>query len=136
MEFAADGNGARFQGYNNGVWIDYGLPGSFAYNDWYELEIALDSANDKFNYLLDGMLLGSVGANGSVGLDNVILQGYNNYGDNIANNLNYAIQWRNLDADVGNNVPEPGSMALILAGLGGMLAVRRKTISKSLGMKT
>jgi hypothetical protein len=123
LEFATDGAGPRVQGWNGGGFDSYALPTSFAYDVWHELEIALNGSN--WDYLLDGALLGSVDANGSVGLDNGILQGYNNFTGATGN---YEIQWRNLQAGPDNRIPEPSSMALLLVGFSGLLVARRKTL--------
>lgn len=130
LEFAADGtSGARFQGWDdtNG-WVNYGgLASGFAYNAWHELGIALNGSN--WDYLLDGVVLGSVNAGGSVGIDNAILQGYNKF---TADNQSYDIKWRNLETNP-NNVPEPGSLPLAAIALGGLTLVLRAK-KKQLGL--
>jgi hypothetical protein len=123
LEFASDGSGARFQGWNDASgWMDYGLSGSFAYNSWHTLGIALNGTN--WDYLLDGTVLGSVNAFGSVGLDNAILQGYNKFAGNQTGS--YDIQWRNLETNPKNDVPEPGSAPLMALAIGGLAITRIK----------
>ncbi len=128
LEFAADGTGPRFQGWNGVAFNSYGLSPSFAYDAWHELRIVLDTTADEFNYLLDGNLLGSVGADGSIQFANVILQGYNKFS---VDQGDYSLQWRNLQTGPDSSVPEPGTFALIgIAGLG-LVLTRRKTFAKA-----
>lgn len=125
-EFATDGTGPRVQGWDdaNGF-INYGLPGGFGYDAWHELKMVLDTANDKWEYLFDGGLLGEVDAFGAVGISNVILQGYNKFQTDQGS---YDIRWRNLATNLPEStVPEPGSLALVLGALGAVSLVRRKT---------
>jgi hypothetical protein len=131
IDFAADGVGPRFQGWNGAGFTNYGLPTSFAYDAWHELKIVLRSADNEFDYLLDNVLLGSVGANGSVAIANLMFQGYNNFKTDVGN---YEILWTNAQTNLvenNNNVPEPGSLALMFGGLGIMSVVRRKTVPVS-----
>lgn len=130
LEFAADGNGPRFQGWDdsNG-WVEYGLSNTFQYDAWHELEIALNGSN--WDYLLDGSLLGSVDALGSVGIDNAILQGYNKF---TTDDQSYDIKWRNFEINP-SHVPEPGSLPLAALALGGMTFVLRAK-KKQLGLSS
>ena len=125
IEFAADGTGPRFQGWDdaNG-WVDYGLPGTFGYDMWHELKISLDQSNDQWDYYVNGGLLGSVDAFGATGLSNVILQGYNYFRSSQGS---YDIRWRNLVTDTPDNrVPEPGSFALVAIAFFGLAMIHRK----------
>ncbi|MBK8504499.1 MAG: hypothetical protein IPL46_21205 [Saprospiraceae bacterium] len=82
LEFTSDitGGGPRFRGYETGTgaWIDMGLPGGFIYDSWYTLEIELQP-NGEFIYRVEDLeTTTTTGApDGSVRIDNVILQGYN-----------------------------------------------------------
>jgi hypothetical protein len=123
LEFAADGS-PRFQGWDGGAFVNYGLPSLFAYDAWHKLGITLDTSLDMFSYFLDDQLLGSVDAFGSVAIDNVILQGYNKFQQDDGS---YDILWRNLVVGPDNNVPEPSSLALALLAGFGLIASRRNS---------
>lgn len=129
IEFATDVPGPRVQGWDdsNGF-VNYGLPGTFAYDAWHELKVALDTANDQWDYFFDGGLLGAVGAGGSVEIGDVILQGYNKF---TTDQGSYDIRWRNLQTNAVDvaSVPEPGSLALVgIGGIGLMVVLRRRSI--------
>jgi hypothetical protein len=134
LEFTNDGlasGGPRFQGWDDTAgWDDYGLPVAFQYDAWHVLKIGLNGSN--WDYLLDGTLLGSVAALGSIGIDNAILQGYNNYtGANSPDS--YDIKWRNFETNPQNSVPEPSTAALFALAFGGLWFARRKPIGKAPG---
>jgi hypothetical protein len=74
---------------------------------WYTLNIALDSANDLVTYSVGANTL-SVTANGTQRLDNVILQGHNNFPYANFAGPSYAIAWDNLSLTA---VPEATSLA-------------------------
>lgn len=115
IEFTSDSNDARFRTYNNGVWVDLGLPTAFAYNTWTTLTMSIVgsdwvvSAGDQST---------TFSALGSSYIGNAILQGHNT-----AAGVDYDIYWDNMKADT-QAVPEPMTM-VVLAGLAG-LAARRK----------
>lgn len=90
IEFTSLDGTPRFRGWNNGVWIDMGLPTSFDYDAWYTLEIALVGSN--FVYTVGDLTL-AVPADGSVEIGNVILQGHNNTAG-----VTYDIYWDNFVA--------------------------------------
>jgi hypothetical protein len=130
IEFATDGVGPRIQGWDdaNG-WVNYGLPGTFAYDAWHELQIVLDTSNDEWDYLFNGNLLGSVDAFGAVGISNMILQGYNKF---TTDNGSYDIRWRDAQANTPEStVPEPGTLALLgVAGISLLFIRRKPAVSK------
>lgn len=129
LEFASDGLTGWLQGWDNGVWHNYALPTSFAYDGWHKFGLSLNGSN--WDYLLDGSVVGSVDSGGSTNIGSVILEGYNAF--NSFASASYDIKWDNLRSDNGapsSNVPEPGSLALLsLAGFCGVIASRRKKSS-------
>ncbi len=126
LEFASDGPGAHFQGWDGAGWVNLGLGGVFAYDTMHTLGIRLNGA--LWDYLLDGNVLGSVNAAGSTQIGNVILQGYNNYGPNTTAG-SYDIRWDNLGANGANAVASPGTLALALPILLLSFFRRRQTAS-------
>lgn len=98
-----------FRVWNGTGWDNVG--GFSGYGKWYDLGIELAGGN--FNYYVNGSLVGSTSADGSVGLSSVILQGYN------AGN-SYDAYWDNArDAALApvSAVPEPATLA-VFGGLG------------------
>ena len=125
IEFASDGAGARFQGWNDlAGWESYALPVGFQYDTFHTIGFELNGSS--WEYVLDGNVLGQVSALGSTYLGNVILQGYNKFSAQQTAG-SYDIRWDNLVAS--NGVPEPDTLALALGALGiGGFATRRKTV--------
>lgn len=89
LEFTSDGSNPRFRGWNNGVWVDMGLPAGFAYDQWYTLGIAISGSNIIYTV---GNLETVVPGLGSAQLANVILQGHNTDTPGVT----YDIYWDNL----------------------------------------
>jgi hypothetical protein len=112
IEFASDAANPRFQVYDNGTWIDLGLPTGFAYNQWYTLNIALLS-NGAFVCSV-GDRSATISGGGSVSIANAILQGYNH-----TPGLDYDIYWDNFNAfdnPVAQNAPTVGVALVAAAG--------------------
>lgn len=119
LEFTSDSANPRFRGYDNGVWIDMGLPSGFAYDSWQTLEITkLPSGEIKYGVGDLTATTTMLAPFGSVEIENVILQGHNTQ-----NGVNYNIYWDNLSTSV---VPEPASAALAGAAALGLFVVRRR----------
>lgn len=114
----ADGSGARFRSYdsNLGTWTNLGLPTGFGYDQFQTLNISLVGGNYVYTV---GDKTSSYGANGSTGIGNMMLQGYNT-----ATGVDYDIHWDNMNA-----VPEPASMAAI--GMGVLALARRRKNKKA-----
>ena len=116
-------NGA-FRGWNgvNG-YIGLGSGNTGGFNT---LGIELDTALNQWNYLINHVVAGSVGAAGSVYLGNVIFQAHNNYSLNQQGTKQ--VRWDNFLASDGrgNNVPEPGTLALASLSLIGLCFMNRR----------
>jgi hypothetical protein len=99
--------GNRFRAYNVilGEWES--LAAVTTTDVWYTLNIALDAANDLITYSV-GANSWSVTANGTQRLDNVILQGHNNFPYANFAGPSYSIAWDNLTLAA---VPEATSLA-------------------------
>lgn len=89
IEFTSEGGPARFRGYNDGVWIDMGLPAGFSYNRWVTLSIELLSSGE-FRYQVGNLqaTTTALAIYNSKRIGNVILQGHNT-----TTGVNYDIYW-------------------------------------------
>jgi hypothetical protein len=113
IEFVSDMGTPRFRGWDNGTWIDLGLPTGFAYDEFYTLEIAL-LPSGEFMYSVGDKSL-AVPAIGSIAIDNVILQGHNTP----APGVTYDIYWDNFNtfcAPVTENSPTVGISLTVATG--------------------
>ena len=88
IEFTSEGGTPRFRGWNNGVWIDMGLPTGFVYDSWVTLDIRL--VGNELLYRVGDLTL-AVPAFGTVQFTNMILQGHNA----AAGGVTYDIYWDN-----------------------------------------
>lgn len=109
LEFTSDSSTPRFRAWNNGSWIDMGLPTGFAYDTWQTLSITLAGAQIQYQI---GDLFVPVGANGTTYFGNVMLQGYNTM-----DGVTYSIYWDNVRWDnQASAIPEPASIFLFASG--------------------
>lgn len=117
LEFTSTEATPRFRAWNNGVWIDLGLPTGFAYDQFQLMAITLSGG--MFHYQV-GDLTTSVSALTSERIGNVILQGHNN-----DPGVTYSIYWDNLHYSNGE-IPEVGTFLAAAAGLGVIAMLRRR----------
>ena len=89
VEFTSEAGPARFRGYNNGVWIDMGVPAGFSYNKWVTLSIELLSSGE-FRYRVENLqaTTNTLAIYNSKRIGNTILQGHNT-----TTGINYDIYW-------------------------------------------
>ncbi|MDK3075517.1 VPLPA-CTERM sorting domain-containing protein [Sedimentitalea sp. JM2-8] len=105
------------------AWTAVGTQTGFAFGAFANLAIEIDAANDLFSFSVDGEELYCGSASGSLAFDNLILQNINTDAG-----VDRTIYFDNLlatSADV-SPVPLPASLPLLLAGLGGFVALRRR----------
>jgi len=132
IEFTSDGAGPRFQGWNSidGFWYNLGIPIGFVYGE-HEIGFRITGSN-SLEYLLDGVGIGTIaiGTSGSIGI--IALEGVS-YPDQPGS---YTIVWDDIiasdaspDGGGGNggvaDVPEPGAMTLLGAGILGLGLMHR-----------
>lgn len=112
IEFASEGSGPRFRGWDNNTgWVDMGLPTGFAADQFYTMNVNLVGGN--FVYTVGDLTMTS-SAFGTTSISNAMLQGHNT-----TEGISYDIYWDNLQA-----VPEPSSIAAV--GLGILALARRR----------
>lgn len=100
VEFTSDGNNPRFRGYNNGTYIDMGLPTGSTYNSWVKLSIEL-LPSGEFRYTAgDKTITTDAFGAGSTQIANVILEGYNYDPANPNNGVTYDIYWDDFASDM------------------------------------
>ncbi len=103
-----------------------GTPTGFSFDTFVNLTIALDTANDLFNYFVSGELLHTEEAGGTLTLGNAILQNINT-----DEGVNRTVYWDNFSASAPAPVPVPAALPLlasVLAGLG-LLGWRRNRVA-------
>lgn len=118
--FTNYGGAPRFRVFDGDVpggWVD--LVNGVNYDDWNTLQIAF--TGDSYVYSVNWTVAYvDTTANGSTNLDRVLMQAYN-FGDPSVSGAvvnDYTAHW---------SVPEPASAVLLLTGLLGMNAIRRRT---------
>lgn len=116
LEYTESEGPGRFRAYEvtTGNWLDLGLPGGFAYDSWYTLDITLSGG--LFTYTV-GDLSVSTDADGATSIGNVILQGHNT-----TDGVEYSVRWDNLNT----GVPEPATWGLMILGFGMAGAAMRR----------
>jgi hypothetical protein len=105
IEFTSDSAGTdqpqpRFRAYDNGVWIDMGLPTGFTYDSWVTLEMRLVPSTGEFIYEVGDLDAATTALSGtsSVRIANVILQGHNTEAG-----VTYTIHWDNFEFSIVPN---------------------------------
>ncbi|HEY0977552.1 MAG TPA: right-handed parallel beta-helix repeat-containing protein, partial [Flavobacteriales bacterium] len=95
LEFTSDGGNPRFRAYNNGVYIDLGLPTGFSYDSWVSLRIVLLPSGELLYEAGDRRASTTALAGyGTVRFSDVILQGHNTLAG-----VSYDIHWDDLYYD-------------------------------------
>ncbi len=92
LEFATIDGYAQFRIYDFmlGQYINIGLPSGFAYDQWYTLNIKLDTSTNTFVFSVNDLSY-TFTANDTKSMDEIILQGYNT-----TTGTTYNIYWDNL----------------------------------------
>ncbi len=122
--FTNDGSGARFRGWTNSGWVDFGSPVNLG--AWNTLTMSFDATDNTFSYGVNGTNQYSFSGSGtSTEVGNVMYQAYNfnNSALGIQNNPAYDVRWSNTPT---STVPEPSTYVLMAAGLAGLGFVARK----------
>lgn len=120
LEFTSDSGTPRFRGWNNGTWLDLGLPTGFTYDAWYTLEVTLN-LNGSFTYVV-GDVSATTAASASAYIGQVILQGHNT-----DEGVTYDIYWDNYRGGSGAEpIPLPSAAIAGLALLGGLGLTRNR----------
>lgn len=114
----ADGG---FQLWNGTAFEGVGLPTGFVADSFVEMSIKLDAMTDMFTFMLNGETVKTTGANGSVSLSNIIIQGINTTAG-----IDRDIYFDNLKT-MTSPAPVPAALPLLLTGLAafGLLARRK-----------
>lgn len=130
--FTNYGGAARLRAYDGDVaggWID--LTTLITYDDW--TSFAIEFTGTSFDFFINGSLMYSdTTIGGTTGFSAAIMQAYNfadpALGPPTPTTVTYTAHWSNV---VGNQVPEPGSLALLAAGLLALGAGRQRARSRS-----
>jgi hypothetical protein len=121
LELTSSGGNLEFQGYNTDVggFTSLGSANAFI-GTWQTLTITLDNTTDRFTYSAGGGTATAAG-NGSLRIENAMLQGYNA-------GTSFSAQWDNFAQTTGA-VPEPTTWAFMVMGFGGIgAALRRRQV--------
>ncbi|MEI7898196.1 MAG: immunoglobulin-like domain-containing protein, partial [bacterium] len=96
VEFASDLTGPRFQAYDNGVWVNMGLPAGFSYGSWVTLKVEM-MPTGEFKLSAGNLSYTTVGLAPakSVRIKSLILQGHN-YDPSGTQGVTYDIYWDDL----------------------------------------
>jgi len=99
IEFTSDGNAPRFRAYDNGTWVNLGLPSGFAYDSWVTLKMEL-LPSKEFKLQAGDLSYTTVNlaVYNTVRLNNVILQGHNYDPANANLGVTYDIYWDDFSA--------------------------------------
>lgn len=112
LEYTSDGGTPRFRGYDNGTWIDMGIPAGFT-SGWATLRIKLMPSGQIAYHVQtsSGSLYQLIAATTATSIANGILQGYNydpadpNYNATTqtpSNGINYTIYWDNFQSETAD----------------------------------
>lgn len=115
------------------AWVDLSIP--VAYDDW--TAFAIEFTGSSYEYLVNGALAYTDSTiNGSTGFSATIMQAYNFCGSdpNLPGAVcaDYTANWSNTQT---TPVPEPGTLAVLSAGLLGLGVIRRRDMMTRLFKK-
>lgn len=105
----------------NGGFDAVGVQSGFAFDEFVNLGINLDTTQDLLSFFVNDELLTSVGANGTQSFANVILQNINT-----TEGVDRTVYFDNLSAASVSAVPVPAALPLMLTALGGIGFVARR----------
>jgi len=119
--FTNYGGAPRYRAWSQtGNWVDLGT--AVSYNTWTAFSIEFTGTN--YVYYINGTQVYSEAATaGTAAFSATIMQAYNFFDDPSitgANAQNYTAYWSNV-------VPEPGTLLLLVSGIGGLAAFGRKS---------
>ena len=112
-----------FDSIDTGEFIAVGGPSTFGFDEFHNLAFVLNTADDVVDFFVNGELLITMDAGGTLSFENAILQGINKD----INGPDRTLYFDNFLAS--NEVPTPSTLALFFAGLIGMVVVRRRRIA-------
>jgi hypothetical protein len=121
--FTNDGTGARFRVWDEDTvngWVD--VADHLDFGNW--INLSIDFTGTSLLYSIDGDLVYTDNdLNGADEFSAIIMQAYNFYSGTEAPGTEYTAYWANAAVTA---VPEPGTLALIGAGLAGIGVLRRR----------